>query len=123
MTWKPRHPPIAPLQLETEITDPGGEKTSELQFWRRLKAKDLREATKRGLSESGEDRLLFLLERITGYSQELLDELDAYDYVSAQNVCSYFLSLGPKIDIRKRVSGLSLQRFPESTSESLTIKT
>lgn len=127
MSWKPDHPPIAVLKLHTvsdDVKDPGGEVATELPFWRRIKAKHLAMATKKGLTdETGEARTLYMLSQLTGFAADQLAELDAYDFGQATEVINYFLVLGPKVNFAKRVLGLSLAAFPESTSENLTTKT
>lgn len=131
MSWKPDHPPVAILKLHTvssDVKDPGGETATELPFWCRVKAKHLRQATRLGLGyidndeDKGptEERVIFLLSKLTGFATDQLVELDGFDYKCAANVVAGFSHLGPEDNFSTRVSGLSLAAFPVSTLANST---
>jgi len=118
MSWKPDHPPIYLLALETEppIRDPGGEPCRSLPIWRRLKAKNLAQADQRGLTDRAET--LFFLQCVTGFASDELAELDAFDLGRAATAMNAFLMRGPKASLEKFVSGLSLPSSQGSTPKS-----
>jgi len=116
--WKPDGPPLWILQLAVPIRNPVGDLTTELPFWRRLKAKHLIQATKRGLTDEGEDRVCYYLSAVTNFNAEDLAEMDGADFGEASRVINAFLAAGPGTDIAKRVSGLSRPPSPESPQTS-----
>jgi hypothetical protein len=116
--WKPDHPPLYTLDLETEppITDPGGEPCRKLPIWRRVKAKHLAACDDRDLT--GRAETLYLLQCITGFPAVTLAELDGYDLGRAAHLVNLLLVHGPKVRIEKRVLGLWQRPSLESTQES-----
>lgn len=69
----------------------GDVEIKELNFSRRIKAKDFQ-----GMSaELDQDANMLIISRLTGTELYLIEELDGYDYIKVGEILQLFLGSGP----------------------------